>query len=35
VDGDSDIQMLEAALDAVDDDVRKLIDGLAAEQGIS
>lgn len=30
----ADIRMLEAALDVVDDDARKLIDGLTAEQGV-
>ena len=30
----ADIRALEAALDAVDDDARTLIDGLAAEQGV-
>ena len=30
----ADIRALEAALDAVDDDARKLIDGLTAEQGV-
>ena len=30
----ADIRALEAALDDVDDDARKLIDGLTAEQGI-
>jgi hypothetical protein len=34
VDGHADIRTLEAALDAVDGDARKLIDGLTAEQGI-
>jgi hypothetical protein len=33
-DGHADIRALEAALDAVDDDARKLIDGLTAEQGV-
>ena len=30
----ADIRALEAALDAVDDDARNLVDGLTAEQGI-
>ena len=34
VDGHADIRTLEAALDAVDDDARRLLDGLTAEQGI-
>jgi hypothetical protein len=34
MDGHADIRTLEAALDAVDDDARRLIDGLTAEQGI-
>ena len=34
MDGHADIRTLEAALDAVDDDARKLIDGLTADQGI-
>ena len=32
--GHADIRALEAALDAVDDDARKLIDGLTAAQGV-
>ena len=34
MDGYADIRTLEAALDAVDTDARKLIDGLTADQGI-
>ena len=34
VDGHADIRTLEAALDAVDDDARRLLEGLTAEQGI-